>query len=224
MVRDYWFTDLDPEVERLTELALARLKDAGALIVDTEMTGLASLIALTTDDIQNHDVRIALARYLEEYGAGIDFDTLVAQASPDIQQLFRRDVLPGGSNFVAEAKYLAARDQHLPALHRMYRAYFERTHVAAMIFPATLVAATKIGEDETVEIRGRSLRFDTAVARNIAPASTAGVPGLVLPVGLTRAGLPVGIELDAPAGADRALLSLGLGVERALAPLPPPPH
>src|ERR1019366_6397675 len=27
VVRDYWFTDLDPEVERVTDLALARLQD-----------------------------------------------------------------------------------------------------------------------------------------------------------------------------------------------------
>src|SRR5580692_7814477 len=71
VVRDYWFIDLDPEVVRLTELALARLKDAGAQIVETQLPGLASLIDLTTDAVQNHDVRVALARYLEEYGAGV---------------------------------------------------------------------------------------------------------------------------------------------------------
>jgi Asp-tRNA(Asn)/Glu-tRNA(Gln) amidotransferase A subunit family amidase len=222
IVRDYWFTDLDPEVERQTELALARLKEAGALIVETQLPGLASLIDLTTDAVQNHDVRIALPAYLKEYGAGVDFDTLVAQASPDIQRVFRSDVLPGGTNFVTEPKYAAARDQYLPALRRLYQDYFARTGVAAMVFPTTLVPAPRIGEETTVDVGGRPLPFDTAVARNIAPGSTAGVPGLVLPVGLTRAGLPVSIEFDAPAGADRALLALGLSAERALGTLPGP--
>ena len=216
VVRDYWFTDLDPEVERQTELALARLKEAGADIVETQLPGLASLIELTTDAVQNHDVRIALPAYLKEYGAGVDFDTLVAQASPDIQQVFRSDVLPGGANFVTEPKYAAARDQYLPALRRLYADYFARTRVAAMVFPATLVPAPRIGEETTVDSGGRPLPFDTAVARNIAPGSTAGIPGLVLPVALTRGGLPVAIEFDAPAGADRALLALGLSAERAL--------
>src|ERR1700680_2222959 len=36
VLREYWFTDLDPEVLRLTELALARLKEAGAQIVETQ--------------------------------------------------------------------------------------------------------------------------------------------------------------------------------------------
>jgi indoleacetamide hydrolase len=222
IVRDYWFTDLDAEVERQTELALARLKEAGALIVETELPGLASLIELTTDAVQNHDVRIALPAYLKEYGAAVDFDTLVAQASPDIQRVFKSDVLPGGANFVTEQKYAAARDQYLPALRRLYRDYFARTGVAAMVFPTTLVPAPRIGEETTVQVGGRPLPFDTVVARNIAPGSTAGVPGLVLPVGLTHAGLPVAIEFDAPAGADRALLALGLSAERALGTLPAP--
>ena len=222
IVRDYWFTDLDPEVERQTELALARLKEAGALIVETQLPGLASLIDLTTDAVQNHDVRIALPAYLKEYGAGVDFDAVVAQASPDIQRVFRSDVLPGGANFVTEPKYAAARDQYLPALRRLYQDYFARTGVAAMVFPTTLVAAPRIGDETTVDVGGRPLPFDTAVARNIAPGSTAGVPGLVLPVGLTHAGLPVSIEFDAPAGADRALLALGLSAERALGTPPAP--
>jgi mandelamide amidase len=222
VVRDYWFTDLDPEVLRLTELALARLKDAGAQIVETQLPGLAALIDLTTDAVQNHDVRIALAQYLEQYGTGVDFGTLIAQASPDIQRVFRSDVLPGGANFVTEPAYAAARDQYLPALRRLYRDYFARTSVAAMVFPTTLVPAPRIGEETTVMVGGRPLPFDTVVARNIAPGSTAGLPGLVLPVGLTHAGLPVSIELDAPAGSDRTLLALGLGAERTLGALPAP--
>ena len=222
VVRDYWFTDLDPEVERLTELALARLKGAGAQIVDTQLPGLAALIELTTDPVQNHDVRVALARYLKEYRAGVDFDTLVAQASPDIQAVFRSDVLPGGARFVTEPAYAAARDQYLPALRRLYREYFARTQVAAIVFPTTLVSATRIGEETTVEVRGRALPFETVVARNIAPGSTAGLPGLVLPIALTRGGLPVSVEFDAPSGNDRTLLALGLSLERVLGKLPAP--
>jgi mandelamide amidase len=45
---------------------------------------------------------------------------------------------------------------------------------------------------------------------------------LVLPAGLTAAGLPVALEFDAPSGADRALLALGLSLEKALGPLAPP--
>ena len=222
IVHEYWFTGLDPEVERLTALALQRLKDAGAELVETELPGLQRLIDLTTLPIQNHDVRISLARYLKQYGTGLTFDAVVKQASADIQESFRNDVSPGGPNFVSQTAYAAARDIHLPTLRRLYHDYFARSRVAAMVFPVTLVPPPLIGEDVTVAIGERKAPFATAIARNIAPGSTAGLPGLVLPAGLSTAGLPVAIEFDAPAAADRALLALGLSLERALGPIPPP--
>ena len=222
IVRDYWFTGLDSEVERVSNLALARLENAGAKLIETQMPGLARLIDLTTDPVQNHDVRFALPRYLKEYGAGLTLEELLARASPDIQAIFRSDVMPGGANFVSESAYAAARDQYLPALRKMYAEYFTRTQVAAMVFPATRVPPPLIGEETTLQIQGRPVPFEEAVARNIAPGSTAGVPGLILPAGLTSGGLPVALEFDGPAGTDRALLELGASLERALGPLPAP--
>jgi indoleacetamide hydrolase len=223
IVADYWFTNLDEQVERLSRQALQRLRQAGAELVETELPGLRRLIELTTDAVQNHDVRVSLAQYLREYGTHLTFEQVVREASPDIQAIFRSDVLPGSPNFVSEQVYAAARDVHLPALRRLYRDYFTRTGVAAIVFPATMAPPPPIGEDVTVDIGGRKVPFFTVVGRNIAPGSTAGLPGLVLPAGLTTNGLPVGIEFDGPAGADRALLAVGLSLERALGSIPAPP-
>ena len=222
IVRDYWFEDLDPEVERVTALALKRLEQAGAVLVEAPLAGVAQLIALTTDQVQNHDVRVALPRYLAEYGTGLTLDELIERASPDIKAIFHSDVLPGGANFVAESVYAAARDRYLPELKASFRDYFASTGVAAMIFPATRVPPPRIGDETTLDIRGHAVAFEDAVARNIASGSTAGLPGLVLPAGLTSGGLPVAVELDAPEGSDRALLALGVAIEQALGPLPAP--
>jgi mandelamide amidase len=222
IVRDYWFTSLDEQVEHLTEQALQRLRQAGAEVVETQLPGLRRLIELTTDAVQNHDVRVSLAQYLKEYGTNLTFEQVVRQASPDIQAIFRSDVLPGGPNFVSEQAYAQARDVHLPALRHLYRDYFTRTGVAAIVFPATMAPPPPIGQDVTVDIGERKLPFFTVVGRNIAPGSTAGLPGLVLPAGLTTTGLPVGIEFDAPAGSDRALLAIGVSLERALGAIPAP--
>lgn len=222
VVRDFWWVDLDPEVERIARLALDRLERAGAVLVETPLPGVERLVDLTTEQVQNHDVRFALAKYLEKYGAGITLEQLVARASPDIQAVFRSYVLPGGANVVSEAVYAAARDRHLPELRRLYRDYFASTGVAAMVFPAVRVPPPRIGEETTIDIRGRAVPFEDAVARNIAPGSTAGLPGLVMPAGLTAAGLPVALEFDGPAGTDRALLALGASLEQALGAIAPP--
>lgn len=216
IVRDYFFTDLDPEVERVTELALTRLRAAGAVLVEQPLSDLAQLVGLTALPIQNHDVRLALARYLKDYAAEASLEDLISQASADIRDVFRSDVMPGGANVVSQAAYDAARDRHLPALRRSYREYFARTRVAALVFPTTLVPPPRIGEEMTVKSGSKDLPFDVAVARNIAPGSTAGLPCLVLPAGLTAHGLPVGLEFDAPAMTDRALLAMGLSIEHVL--------
>ena len=94
VAREYFFTDLDPEVERLTNLALQRLKDSGAEIIETELPGLQHLLDFTTDVVQYRDERVAVERYLREYHTGLTFDELVKQASPDIQKIFRQYAYP----------------------------------------------------------------------------------------------------------------------------------
>ncbi len=222
VARDYWYEALDPEVETLTHAALGRLADAGAVLIEAPLPGIARLVDLITEQVQNHDVRFALARYLDEYGTGVTLDELIARASPDIQTIFKNYVLPGGAHVVTEPVYAAARDRYLPQLKQLYRDYFANHQLTAMVFPATRVPAPLIGEETTLEISGRPVPFEDAVARNIAPGSTAGLPGLVLPAALTRGGLPVALEFDAPAGTDRKLLALGAALEQALGPLPPP--
>jgi indoleacetamide hydrolase len=223
IARDYWFAGLDPEVERVAAQALHRLESAGAVLVEAPLPGIGPLIDHATDPIQNHDVRFALARYLATYGAPVDLEQLIERASPDIQAVFRSDVLPGGKNFVSEPAYLAARDRYVPELKRAYHDYFVRHRLDAIVFPATRVPAPLIGDETTLDIAGQPVPFEDAVARNIAPGSTAGVPGLVLPAGLTAGGLPVALEFDAPAGSDRSLLSIGAALEQALGRIAAPP-
>jgi mandelamide amidase len=43
-----------------------------------------------------------------------------------------------------------------------------------------------------------------------------------VPIGRTTAGLPIGLELDGPAGSDRRLLGIGLALEALLGRLPAP--
>ena len=62
----------------------------------------------------------------------------------------------------------------------------------------------------------------STVQATITVASNAGIPGLALPAGLVQGRLPVGLELDGPAGGDRRLLAIGLAFEAILGTLPAP--
>lgn len=223
VIRSFYYSGLDPDVERITDIALNRLKQAGVELVEGELPNLPHLISLTTDPIQNHDVKPSLTRYLAEYHTGITFETLLAQMSPDVRAMIEPAITPGNPEFVSDARYHDIVKVHLPALRAMYRDYFTRSGVAAIVFPATILPAPPIGEESMeVEVRGRRMPLDVAMARNIAPGSTTGLPGLVLPIGLTRLGLPVALEFDGSSGSDRSLLELGLALEDALGSIPAP--
>lgn len=84
-------------------------------------------------------------------------------------------------------------------------------------FPTVpLVAMPADPESSSPQMFGRALQ-------NTDPGSNAGIPGAQLPAGLgPRTGLPVGMELDGPAGSDRHLIAIGLAVEALLGRLPAP--
>ena len=216
-----FFEGLDPEVEQITTAALKKLEAAGAVLVEMPVPELSRLIGLTTAQVQLHDVTPSLIRYLAQYDTNVTFEQLLAAASSDIRQQFQSFVPEGSPIHISEAAYEAARDVHLPELRAVFQRWFADTGAAAMVFPTTRITATPIGQDP-VDIAGKQVPFADAISRNIASGSTAGLPGLVLPTGLTRIGLPVSIEFDGPSGSDRKLLALGLAIEQVLGTLPPP--
>jgi Asp-tRNA(Asn)/Glu-tRNA(Gln) amidotransferase A subunit family amidase len=52
--------------------------------------------------------------------------------------------------------------------------------------------------------------------RNTRPFSVLGLPALSIPCGATRAGLPVGLQIVGPPGADAQVLRFGHAAGRAL--------
>jgi mandelamide amidase len=221
--RAHYFPDLDPEVARVTREALAALAQAGVTLVEADVPDVTRLVSDANFPIIFHDSVPMIASYLEEFETGVTCEQLLAAASPAVRENLDARRLAGGRLWVSPEAYAAARDVHRPALQEAFRRYFCQTGAAALLHPATLVAATPIGPDQEVEIGGRAVPFRTAMSRNIAPGSCAGLPGLVLCAGYTRDGLPVGIELDGPAGSDRDLLALGRTLEAILPQRQPPP-
>lgn len=219
--RDFFFAGIDAEVSALTERALARLAASGAVIVEAPVPGLDGVVPVAMA-IQVHDVVPALERYLSDSGAPVDFERMFAGVSADVADVFAQMALRDAPSAIAEDVYAAARDVARPALQRAMAGWFAGHRIDAMLLPATMAPATPVGDQGDLDIGGNAVPFVTAIARNISPASTLGLPALVLPCGLTAGGLPVAIELDGPAGSDRRLLAIGMAVEALLGPLPAP--
>ncbi|MBV9725091.1 MAG: twin-arginine translocation signal domain-containing protein [Gammaproteobacteria bacterium] len=221
VIRGYYYRDLDREVERLTQAALRAMQEEGVELVELEFPELDQVHTRITYPAIAHDAPGAIAKYLRDYHAGLTFDQLIDQASADIRQGFRA-VQPGGSDFVTDAEYATVVRQRIPALRRQFHDHFARERLSAMVFPVTCVPALPIAPESNVAIGDRQVSLFTALARNITPTAAAAFPGLVVPAGLTRSGLPVGIELDAEGGSDRTLLALGMTIAGVLGSPSPP--
>jgi len=221
IARDYFWADLDSEVERVASAALAKLTDAGAQVVEIEPPPLPADAFATgrCATIQLFELRPDLTRYLTEY-ANVDFGEVIsAMASPMLKAMVDRFFV--GADAPTQAIYEATMREHRPLLQKTFANAFAQERLDAMIFPMTQVAALPIGQEEQFEIKDRRFPLHF-LGRNADPGACAGLPGIVLPAGLMNGNLPVGIALDARAGGDRRLLGIGLGIESVLGRLPAP--
>ncbi len=218
--RRHFWEDLDRELETICEAALRRFREAGVELVDVDLGEVARLDGAAGFPIALHETVTDLNRYLADHGSALDFAGLAAQvASPDV-----RAILHGlsGAGAIPETAYREALDKQRPALQEAYRRSFRDHGIAALVFPTTPAPAAALGDDETFSLNGAARPTFATFIRNCSPGSVAGIPGLSLPAGLTAAGLPLGIELDGPAGADSEVLAIGTALEPLLPRLPPP--
>lgn len=211
---------LAPDLDRLLRRRLSELSDAGAELVDVPCpVGLDGLIARAGFPIAFRETPLELDRYLRAAGSALTVaDVVGACASADVKELLAG--LIGGAA-IPETDYRDAIRTHRPELDRMLRQMLTEHRVEAIVWPTTPVAAAPLGSTE-VELGGRAVPAFLGYTRTTNPGSIVGWPGVSVPAGLDDTGLPVGLALDAPPGADRWLLAIAAAVESLFGPLPAP--
>ena len=218
--RGLFWENLHPDTAKIAEETLKALAKAGVTLVEADIPDIGALDQAAGFPIALYETVVDLNRYLADHKTGLDFAKVVAQvASPDVKGILQSLL---GEAAVPAPAYREALSVHRPKLQKTCADYFKRERVEAVIFPTTPLPAAKIGEDETTMLNGAAVPTFFTFIRNTSPGSVAGIPGLSLAAGLTPTGLPVGMELDAPAGTDRRLLAIGLAIEAILPKLPPP--
>ena len=221
VVRIPFCQNIDGEVAQIFELSLQKLRGAGVQLVDVELLELAAVYAKAGPPMAAYEVNADLGRYLAEYQTGLTVRAVVDQvASPDVKRLFETVIL--GEKAPTDAVYREAVETHLPRLRQLYADAFAEQRVDALIFPTTPLPAQTLEQSIETTLNGKTVSTFFTFLANTRPSAFVHLPGLALPMGTTADGLPVGIELDGPAGTDRRLLAIGLALEPVLGPVPAP--
>lgn len=219
--RAYYYENLDADLAGVIEAALRQLKNAGVVLVEADIPSLADLNNAVSFPIALYECGQDLPRYLQASGSKLTMKDIVAGLkSPDVKGVFETFIV--GPKAIPKEVYESAINVGRPKLQSAYNDYFKQNNLAAMVFPTTPLPARPIGQDAEVEIGGKMFPTFPTYIRNTDPDSNAGIPGVSIPVGLTGAGLPVGIEFNALANQDRSLLGIALVAEALFGPLPAP--
>ncbi|MCK1572157.1 amidase family protein [Bradyrhizobium sp. 174] len=211
------FLDLvDSEVETRFRVVVRRLQEAGAEVVEVDLgEDFNALVQTATWGIFAHETMGAVSEFLRRHDIPTTFEAIYEGLKPQLRQAWGHIVLPGGAGATSAEAYQTALNVSRPEIQRRLNTAFVSHGALVILQPTTPCTAPLIEERATVHIAGQEVSY-LALANHTVSASSVGLPGISLPVGLSRAGLPIGLELDAPLGSDRELLHLARGIEGIL--------
>lgn len=213
---EFW-RNLDTDTNALANAALNKLKAHGVTFVSIDDAGLQGLNDPVGFSVVIHEAYDCMVKYLADYGHDMSIEELAEKiGSPDVRSIYEEWVLPrkmpSSEGLIdVEPLYIAAQNGGREALRERYKELFTQHHIDALFFPTTAIVAPLANADANLPSN-----FERLI-QNTEPAASAGIASIQLPIGLgAESGLPVGIELDGPAGSDRRMLAIGQVIESVI--------
>ncbi|WP_235737397.1 amidase family protein [Nocardioides alcanivorans] len=183
----------------------------GTLVVDAEVgavvRGAAERLAAAGAELVEAAPDLALAddtfRTLRAWHFHAKFADLLAQRPDDFKQSLADNIRAGASlTGVDVARAYTQRT----ALSEEMRQFFGGVDV--LLLPTSQVPPFPVEQEFPTAINGQEMPDYLAWMRSAWAITVTGCPAISVPAGHTPAGLPVGVQLVAPHGADRRLLEI----------------
>jgi mandelamide amidase len=222
--RKLFWESIDAETRACLEIACEDLEEAGVVLVEIDDLDIEESTEKASTPIVMYESLREIQAYLDTWNPGFSIDMIEEQiGGNDVRTLFAL------AKQMTPESYQQVMSVDREKLRSAYSHCFGKYQVEALMFPTTPVPASTQDSQhlellDSVLINGVEANTFGTYTRNTNPGSTAGLPGLSIPVGLTKKGLPVGMALDAPEFHDARLLAIGLGIERVLGRLRAPTH
>ncbi len=210
---EYFGEGLDPEVRAAVDSAIASLEAQGCRVVPVSLPhtrhAVASYYVLATAEASSNLSRFDGVRY----GLRVQASSLRAMIGETRDAGFgvevKRRILLG--TFVLSAGYYEAYYRKAQKVRSLIRRDFDEAFrsVDAIVSPTTPTAAFALGEKISDPLAMYLSDVYTL------PASLAGLPAVSVPCGLTRSGLPIGLQIVTRPWAEATALRLASAWEEA---------
>ncbi|MGY1715615.1 amidase [Geodermatophilus sp. SYSU D01106] len=193
---NYFFDDVDPEVEAAVREAIGVLEARGARLREVEIP------------------------YAEQMMA-VEFGVLVPEASAYHQEMLREsgDLYTDDVRVFLEAGETVLATQYIKALRvrtlvqQAFRRAFEG--IDALVCPTLPAAAAAVGQQTFAFPGGTEKAVIDAWVGHSAPGNVTGLPALSVPCGFTSAGLPIGLQVIGRPFDEAGVLRVGQAYESA---------
>ncbi len=224
LVREFFGEGLDPEVEAAIRDAVKVFEAAGATVRDVSLphskygapayyivapAECSSNLSRYDGTIFGHRAAEFAPTTAEEEGLPPLIRMMMASRAEGFGPEVKRRIMLG--TFVLSAGYADQYYTQALKVRRLIRGDFDAafSEVDVLIGPTTPTAAFRFGE-KTADPLAMYLSDIYTITTNLA-----GIPGLSIPCGLTKSGLPIGLQLMAPAFAEDHLLRTARVFEKA---------
>ena len=210
---EYFIDGMDPEVEQAVRAAIATLEKLGARTEPVSLPhteyGLAAYYVIAPAEASSNLARYDGVKYgLRASGARDLIDMYSKTRAAGFGAEVKRRVMLG--TYVLSAGYYDAYYGQAQKVRTLVRRDFDQAfaRVDLIVAPTTPGVAFKMGE------KADPLQMYLNDIFTI-PVNLAGLPGVSIPGGFTRAGLPIGLQLIAPAFDEAALLRVAHAYQTA---------
>ena len=220
--RGYFAKGVSVEMRTAFDELLETLILRGVTLVEVELPN-AALTDQGLYPILFGEARQAVTDFLQHWVPGSSFHALHAGLGSDVQGMWDQLVVEGAPEGIPPEIYQDANQRLRAIVQDSYSAYFADNQVDALIFPATAHSAplAKPDNPQDTQIDGKTVSIFIH-DHNSSPGAFAGQPGIVLPMSLSRAGLPLGVSLDGKRGQDRELMAIGQAIDAVIGKIPGP--
>ncbi|WP_051899217.1 amidase [Sciscionella sediminilitoris] len=210
--RGYFATDNDPEIDRITESAAARLAEHGARLVPCTVEGIEHGSDIGFRMVGPEKV-VLTKEYFAKVEPSIVLEEVLDRFGEDLRATFASEIGPDANPVPAHVYLDTARRDTARIKAGIEEALRE---VDVLLTPTTPAPAIPLAEHQKMLLNGREQHTFETFIRYTFGTAVAGIPGISIPAGHTGSGLPVGVQLLGRAHTDQRLLAIAAAASAAL--------